>query len=216
LDSGNSKANVRTRSAEDAELNDAVLSTVAHELGGIATALDLRAAALARTIPPNDVAALRSLAEELRANTRAVRLLRGADASGKLAPSRQQNLNEWWRLVSKVSRVVLPSHMAINATFEDSPLKTSVANALTWIWLCVCKDLAENEAGAPSTVTLRGFNEDGNVVLRAEVPGSAMPADSNWMRHAAEVATSIEATRPRWEHSGGVVSWSFSLPAAAE
>lgn len=213
MNSGDEKANARTRSAEDTELNDAVLSVLAHELGGIAGALDLRAAALARTIPPNDVAALRGLAEEVRASTRAVRLLRGSDASGKLSPARQQSLADWWRLASKISRVVLPSRTTVNATFDESRLNPGHVQALTWIWLAACKDLAETQDQETSAITVRGTQEDGRLIFRADLPGSRIPADSRWLQHAAKIATSIEADSPRWEHQGGVVSWSFSLPA---
>lgn len=215
MNSGDRKANAWTRSAEATELNDAVFSVLAHELGGIAGALDLRAAALARTIPPNDVAALRGLADEVRASTRAVRLLRGADVSGTLSPARQPTLNDWWRLASKVSRVVLPSRTVVNATFDESRLKAGHQQALTWIWLAACKDLAGNPAEEAATITLRGVEEAGRVNFRAEAPGSRIPEDSRWTQHAAMLATSIESEPPRWESQAGVVSWSFSLPGVA-
>jgi hypothetical protein len=215
LNSRDWKANAWTRSAEDTELNDAVLSVLAHELGGIAGALDLRAAALARTIPPNDVAALRGLAEEVRASTRAVRLLRGADASGTLNPSRQPTLNDWWRLASKVSRVVLPSRTVVNATFDESRLNVGHQHTLTWVWLAACKDLAEAQADEAAAITLRGMLEAGMISFRAEVPGVSVPPSSRWTQHAATLAASIEAESPRWDSQAGVVSWSFSLPAVA-
>jgi hypothetical protein len=204
------------RSAEGAELNDAVCSVVAHELGGIAGALDLRAVALSRTIPPNDVAALRSLAEELRASTRAVRLMRGTDASGTLNPTRQQTLSDWWRLASRLSRVILPGGTTLNATFDESRLNPGHGPALTLIWLCACKELAEMAAGNVITVTLRGDSEAETTHLMAESPGLGAPGGqhSRWSEHAAKVATSIEAAAPRWESVGGIIQWSFSLPAA--
>lgn len=215
MTSGDREANAWMRSAEGAELNDAVCSVVAHELGGISGALDLRATALTRTIPPNDVAALRGLAEEIRASSRAVRLLRGADSSGKLNPARQQNLGDWWRLASRLTRVILPGGNTVNATFDDSPLNPGHSPALTWIWLSACKELAENSAERGSTVTLRGSSDAGTIHLRAEVPGSLPPQNSRWSQHAARIAATIEATAPRWESGSGVVSWTFSLPAAS-
>jgi hypothetical protein len=216
LNSGEGKANAWTRSAEGAELHEAVYSVLAHELGGIAGALDLRAAALARTIPPNDVAALRGLAEEVRASTRTVRLLRGADAYGTLTPNRQQSLSDWWRLASRLTRVVLPNGTTLNATFDESRLNPAHVAPLTWIWLSACKGLAElaSEPGLP--VTLRGDSEGGSIHLKAETVGSAVPGpDSRWSEHSATVASTIGVAAARWERADGVISWSFSLPVAA-
>jgi hypothetical protein len=209
------EANAWARSAEGAELNDAVCSVLAHELGGIAGALDLRAAALSRTIPPNDVAALRGLAEEVRASTRAVRLLRGADASGTLNPAKEQSLADWWRLASKMSRVVLPRDATVNATFEEGRLPAPLAQALTWFWLSACKDLADNPGENPLSITLRGGQENGATVLRADIPAGVSPdSSSRWAKHAGEVATSIGVPAPLWKNEGGVVSWSVSLPGS--
>jgi hypothetical protein len=79
LASGKKPASPLDLSAENAELNRDVISTLAHELGGIASALDLRAAAMARSIPDQDLVALREIAEEVRMATRAARFARGPD-----------------------------------------------------------------------------------------------------------------------------------------
>ena len=216
MDSGYDKANAWMQSPEGVELNDAVCSVLAHELGGIAAALDLRSAALVRTIPPNDVAALRGLADEVRASSRIVRLLRRPDVSGKLGPAKYHTLDDWWRLASKFSRNVLRG-ATFNATFGESRINPQDANVLTWVWLASCKVLAEKHNEDAPSVTLGGSTDGGLIKLRAEIPASRVPeAASRWSRYAARVAATIDAAPPRWQHEAGVVSWSFSLPAAGD
>jgi hypothetical protein len=101
LASGKKRAIALDLTAESAELSRDVLSTLAHELGGIASALDLRVAAMARVIGEQDLHALREIAEEVRMATRAARFARGPDGSGMLNPMRRQSLDEWWRLTGR-------------------------------------------------------------------------------------------------------------------
>src|SRR5262245_22876102 len=97
------------------ELARHALSSVAHELGGIASALDLRAGVIAGTVSAQDAAALRALVEELRFATRSVRLVRGPDGSGTLDPAKRQSLSDWWRLTSRFVSNVLPRGVSIDA-----------------------------------------------------------------------------------------------------
>jgi hypothetical protein len=211
------KANRSNDGAEVAELNDAVLSVVAHELGGIAGALDLRAEALASTIAPRDNSALRTLAEELRGATRALRLIRAADASGMLNPAREQSLADWWRLASKLTRVLLPRGTVVDARFDDARLAAPSASALTWIWLSACKELAEKGIGPPGAIVLRGGpgKEAGVVLVTAEIAADQFPKQdggSRWQRHAAAIAVEIGAPAPEWKRSTDVVLWKCTVP----
>ena len=210
--SANQQPKLRIDSAEGAELNDAVCSVIAHELGGIASALDLRAAALQRTMAPNDLAAFRTLAEELRASTRAVRLLRGPDAYGSLSPSRQQTLGDWWRLVAKLSRGVLPK-TSFSASFDESRLTPEQSYSLTWIWLSACKELAELARSEAMSVTLRGETSANRIQVKAETAlETTSIGKSRWARQVADLAASIDAEAPEWASNAGVLSWTVSMP----
>lgn len=216
--SGNSEENVRDLTVESLELNRDILSAVAHELGGIATALDLRAAAMSASIPDKDLAALRGLAEELRMATRSVRFARGTDGFGTLNPTRPQALEDWWKFAARFTSVVLPRGITVESRFSDGHLNAAAASGLTWLWLAACKEIAERGIVSPCTVHLHGEsggNGSDAVTLTAEVDSDRFPAGkgsaSRWVQYAAGVAQDLGVTAPSWEVAGSVVRWRCTL-----
>lgn len=217
--SGKKRAVVWDLTAESAELNRDVISTLAHELGGIASALDLRAAAMARTIPEQDLAALREIAEEVRIATRAARFARGPDGSGMLNPLRRQSLDEWWRLTGRFTASVLPRGVSVEPRFDDATLTAEQANALTWVWLAGCKEVGERGITTPATVTLSGSRADGDAgaVLIAETAASRVGAGegglSRWSRYAAQASEMLGVEVPQWRQQGDALQWRIQIPA---
>lgn len=218
LASGRSRQNAGDLSAEASELNRDVLSVVAHELGGIASALDLRTAAMSRTIPETDRAALGELVEQLRLATRAVRFARGTDKSETLNPGRLQTLAEWWKFTERFTSVVLPRGVQVDARLLDAHLDAAQASGLTWVWLAACKQVAESGIQTPCTVTLRSGpagHGSGEVTLVAEVDSERLPsangATPRWSRYAEKVARGCGITANSWQHDGSVVRWSCTL-----
>ena len=214
--SGRKEGNSLDPSVESAELVNDALSAVAHELGSVASALDLRAAAMSRAIPDQDLAALRGLAEELRAATRAVRLVRGPDAFGTLNPNRRQTLAEWWKLAGRFTSVVLPRGVTVDVQFTDAELNAAQASALTWIWLAGCKEITS--VTTPCTVTLRGgreVNGTERVKLVAELASDRLaPSDGasdRWTRFAADLAGDLGVSAPEWERGQEMARWTFVL-----
>ena len=216
--SGKKRASPLDLSAENAELNRDVISTLAHELGGIASALDLRAAAMARTIPDQDLGALREIAEEVRMATRAARFARGLDGSGMLNPMRRQSLEEWWRLSGRFTASVLPRGVAVEPRFADLALTAENASILTWIWLAGCKELSERGLTTPTTVRLTAERtaEDTESWLVAETqnesfgPGEGSP--NRWSRYAAKLAKVLGVDPPDWHEEAGTLRWRIRLP----
>ena len=199
---------------EAAELTRDVLSVVAHELGGIAGALDLRATALTGTTPDPDLKALRGLAEELRLATRAVRLARGTDGIGTLGASKPQTLENWWKLVSRFTAIALPRGVAVDSGFSGGQVSPSQSPSLTWLWLAACKDLGERGIITPATLTLRGNsvgNGDDGVTLVAEMKAdrvaTAESANSRWTRYGAAIAAELDTTAPAWERDADLLRW---------
>ena len=200
--------------AEAAELTRDVLSVVAHELGGIAGALDLRATALTGTTPDPDLKALRGLAEELRVATRAVRLARGTDGIGTLGASKPQTLENWWKLVSRFTAIVLPRGVVVDSGFSGGQVSPSQSPSLTWLWLAACKDLGERGIITPATLTLRGNavgNGDEGVTLVAEMRVDRLTtpesATSRWARYGGAIATELGTSAPAWERDGDLLRW---------
>ena len=201
-------------SAEAAELTRDVLSVVAHELGGIAGALDLRATALSGTTPDPDLQALRGLAEELRVATRAVRLARGTDGIGALGGSKPQSLETWWKLVSRLTAIVLPRGVAIESGFSGGQVMPGQSPSLTWLWLAACKDLGDRGIITPSTLTLRGDsagNGDKGVTLVAEMQADRLTTadspSSRWAHFGASIATELGTSPSAWERDGDLLRW---------
>jgi hypothetical protein len=205
--------------AETAELNRDVIATLAHELGGIASALDLRAAAMSRSIPEVDLEALREIAEEVRLATRAARFARGPDGSGMLNPMRRQSLAEWWRLTGRFTASVFPTGVSVEPSFGDVHLTAEQASALTWIWLAGCKEVSERGITTPATVIVTGSPADGDnstATLIAETDaGSVGPGDGGslrWSRYAAKASQALGVEAPQWNQEGGRLRWRMQLP----
>lgn len=217
--SGKKSGNPWDLTAESAELNRDVISTLAHELGGIASALDLRAAAMARSIPDSDLVALREIAEEVRMATRAARFARGPDGNGMLNPMRRQSLEDWWKLTRRFTASVLPRGVAVEPQFSEAHLTTEQASALTWIWLAACKQMSERGFTTPATVRLLGGpgGEGAVATLAAETDadhvGAPVRATFRWSRYAAKVARVLGIEPPEWELINGVLRWRVRLPA---
>lgn len=197
---------------ESMELARHALSSVAHELGGIASALDLRAGVISGTVSAQDVAALRALVEELRFATRAVRLVRGPDGSGTLDPAKRQSLADWWRLTSRFVSNVLPRGVSVDARVEEGVLDAEQASALTWLLLAACKELAVRGIITPSSVALRVVTTDGNgTTLVLEIDSGTLSSgddeSARWSRYAANLAAQRDMSPPRWEQDGSRVRW---------
>src|SRR5512143_2273684 len=109
-------------SGEAAELHRELFTVLAHELGGIATALSLRTDAVAAVIPPADHAALRTLSEQIRDVNRLLRVMRGVVGESTLAPSRRMTVDDWWRFTSRLTNSILPRGVRVDTSFRSAQL----------------------------------------------------------------------------------------------
>jgi hypothetical protein len=212
LASTNQRRRAADVTAEATELSHDVLSALAHELGGIASALDLRAAAMARSISEQDLAALREIAEQVRMATKAARIARGSDTSGMLNPMRRQSLADWWKLTSRFTSAVLPRGITVEAHFSSDQLSAGKAATLTWIWLAACKEVAERGLLTPVRLRVEGAAADDDTLeLKASLEARKLTvADkyrSRWSRYAAGLAKEIGSARPKWEREGSSIRW---------
>lgn len=204
---------------EAGELARDVLSVLAHELGGIASALDLRAHVISGSIPQQDLTAFRDLVEELRLATRAIRLVRGPDGSGTLNPAKRQPITEWWKLTARFLSVVLPRGVAIETRFTGGELNATQASTLTWLLLTACKDLAERTILTPATIIVSGGpigNGDGEMRLSVEVGADRLSSpsarqSSRWKKYASKVARERGVAAPRWERHDALLRWQCTV-----
>jgi hypothetical protein len=213
----NDKEEKMLTGSEGGELVSHALSALAHELGGITGALDLRATALTGTISAQDLTALRLLVDELRQATRVVRLIRGPDGSGNLNPSRSLSLADWWRMSARFVTNVLPRGVAVDARMEDGQLDAEQASALTWILLAGCKILSERGIRTPGTITVRGGQapSTGAVAIVVASPAEQVPAQtgegSRWLHYARRLAEVRGMSPPLWEEDGSHVRWTCTV-----
>ena len=217
--SGKRKEDQNLSGAEAMELSRHALASVAHELGGIATALDLRAGVISGTVSAQDAAALRGLVEELRVATRAVRLVRGPDGSGALDPSKRQSLADWWKLTSRFVSNVLPRGVSVDVRVDEGQLDAEQASALTWLLLAACKELAVRGILTPCAVSLDvgSVDADGTTVLVEISSDKVSPGDDKsvrWTRYAARLAAQRDMSPPRWEQDGSRIRWMCTVKGA--
>ena len=217
--SGKRKEDQNLSGAEAMELSRHALASVAHELGGIATALDLRAGVISGTVSAQDAAALRGLVEELRVATRAVRLVRGPDGSGTLDPSKRQSLADWWKLTSRFVSNVLPRGVSVDVRVDEGQLDAEQASALTWLLLAACKELAVRGLLTPCAVVVEvGPVDEGGTTVAVEISSDKVsPGDDKsvrWTRYAARLAAQRDMSPPRWEQDGSRIRWMCTVKGA--
>ena len=217
--SGRGKEEGTLNGGEAIELARDALSSVAHELGGIATALDLRASVISGAVSAQDVAALRALVEELKFATRAVRLVRGSEGSGALNPAKRQSLADWWRLSSRFVSTVLPRGVSVDARVDEGTLDAEQASALTWLLLAACKELAVRGIRTPSSVAVRVKTNDGDgPTVALEIDSGTLTSGGDdagrWARYAMELAAQRDMSPPRWEQDGSRVRWTCTFKQA--
>ncbi|MFN8571191.1 MAG: hypothetical protein U0132_03985 [Gemmatimonadaceae bacterium] len=211
---------------EAAELHRDSFSVLAHDLGSIASALALRADALATLVPGTDVAALHALSEQIRDANRTARLLKGPARSSVVAPHRSTTVDDWWRLTHRLAVAVLPRGVRLETRFANAVLSNADASVLTHIWLASCKDLVARGLHAPGTIVLSvspAQDHPDMTMLLAEVgPQEWLPPDtsragSRWHRYAARLARLQEATLAWWHvRDNGSMEWSCAFPIVRE
>ena len=206
--------------SQAAELHRDVFTVLAHDLGGIASSLALRADALAVVLPSADHAALCALAEEVRNINRVLRLIRGPQGSEALAPARNMPVAQWWRFVSRLTNAILPRGAVVHATLEAAPLSPLQASTLSHLWLAACKELSRRGVQPPCrislTVTPRDEPGEG-VTLLAELPADSWPAQSasrsasRWFRYSARLARLNGAELQWWAVERDAARWLCSM-----
>lgn len=209
---------------EAAELYRDSFGVLAHDLGGIASALALRADAVATLAADAD--ALRALSEQIRDANRTVRMLKGPTRSSALAPLRAVAVDDWWRLTYRLTMAVLPRGVRVDTRFTSAELSNADASVLTHIWLASCKDLVARGLHTPSTLLISvdtAHDAGDTTLLLAEaapqewlVPDTSR-AGSRWHRYAARLARLQEATLAWWnQRDNGSLAWSCAFPVARE
>lgn len=192
--------------AETAELHRDLLAVFIHELGGVASALQLRVSALS-SLSDADQHALLAAVEQVREITRSMRIARGVPASDVLSPTRFVDVEAWWRFASRAAAAALPRGVRLDVQLRPGQLSFPHAWTLTQLWLASCKALADSGTSAPTTIAVEAGSRAAGlngVLVVARVPGGERLAHATgvvpvrWERFASRLASAHGADLSWW------------------
>lgn len=162
-----------------------VLGTAAHDIGGLASALALRAETLASA----DGQALASIANELRQLGRQLRQLRGPGGGEILAPTATGNIPSILALVERFGRGALGRGVSLVVHPVDQVVPPAAGDALTYGLLAVLRALRDAELERPAVVHIEaaGHAPDAvRITVRvAGADGSARPWPARQLQYFA-------------------------------
>lgn len=196
-----------TRSLE-AELLRGVLSTTAHDLGGLASALSLRADVIELDAASEAGSALRRIATELRTLGHDVRAFRSSEGGDTLSPTRSGSLVEWLAGVMRYGRPVLPRGSTLDGVAPDATIEASAAHELTYIALAVLHHIASvcTEPRMAVRVDVQNENLQAVITVSVTVSNAHIPLASehsgDWWQWALERAIACDI--PMHMHHGRV------------
>ena len=143
----------------DVQLLQGVLSTAAHDLGGLSSALGLRADAMSASLASADAAALRAVTEEARRLGRQLRRLRGphvgSTGNNSLAPAGERRLSEWITLLQRFGGPVLGRGVVLEPSAGDGMMGAEVEHALTFGALALFHAVRETRGDQSVVVAVR-------------------------------------------------------------
>lgn len=203
--------------AEAAELYRDVMFLVVHELGGVSSALGLRAEALSSVLPDSDRAALQGLSEQIREINRLLRLVQGFQNEAMMSPTKEAPIREWWRLIPRLLGAVLPRNIAIQHRLGASTLTPSEANVLALLLMLAGRDLTTRGFKGPAQLMVEVEPTDAGTVVCLSVDQAAWPGDGNgratrrWHRYAQRIAKPANAHVEWWTERDGTMVWTCTI-----
>lgn len=211
-------------SAECAEIYRDVFSHLAHELGGISSALGLRADALSSVVPAADHLALRGLSDQLRDMNRLLRLLQSQPGTPLMAPKRPNTAADWWALTARTVGAALPRGVLVEADVDDIELPPTSATVLTHLLLLAARDRVSSGLTPPARLRVRVAPDvatPDTVIVTADLQESGELDDHNsllatrWQRYAARLARRNHAALTWWHSNENQKRWQCALPSTA-
>ncbi|MEP7380958.1 MAG: hypothetical protein ABI910_04690 [Gemmatimonadota bacterium] len=177
----------------DAQLMRAMLGTAAHDLGGVSSALALRADVLASALPPEDVAALRGVVDHVRALGRQLRRLRGPAGGSNFAPASERALPEWIALIERFGGPVLGRGIELRTSCNAGTIRPGTEHALTFGVLALFHAVREARDEQTVTVEVDARSSDAGIEVTVRQqwasPPPILPLDDRWSAHARDVVT---------------------------
>ncbi len=182
----------------EAELLRNVLDTATHDLGGLGSALALRADVMQRSAPSAAATACSAIATELRSLGGQLRAISDPRGGGALSPAPLGSLQSWLSLISRFGQPLVGRGVVFNCELDDARVSSTAAYELTYIVLAVLHALRESETPAHTEVRLSSELGAGAVTLRMSMHNAverltiADILDDGWWLWAVERASSAQ------------------------
>jgi len=184
--------------ALEAELLRNLLATIAHDLGGLAGALALRADVMARLELATSASACAAIASELRTLAGQSRELSGPRGGDTLAPTRAGSLEHWFALVSRFAQPLLGRGVALRGEVLPVFVGGVTVHALTYMALAILHAIRELPASVHTEVSITSEPTEHAVIISITLRRNGLPlvmadvAASRWMHWARQRASNAQ------------------------
>lgn len=158
--------------AFEAEILRSVIDSAAHDLGGLSSALAMRADVMQRTTPGQTASALAAIASELRALGGQLREMRGPQGDGTLAPTPSGSLVEWLARIRRFGSPMLGRGFAFKGEVVDVRIEADTTHQLTYVVLALFSFIRSSHGPGKAEIQITS-GLDGNTV-RIELSVSSL------------------------------------------
>ncbi len=184
----------RSNGALEAELLRNVLDTVTHDLGGLSSALALRADVMQRSAPSAAADACSAIAGELRSLGAQLREMSGPRGPGTLSPTPTGSLRRWFALITRFGQPLLGRGVALRGEVDDVNIGSAAAHALTYIVLALLHALRDGHTPMHTLIRIASERRDHAIAIRISLYDGEQPrpvaedAGNAWWTWALERA----------------------------
>ncbi len=179
----------------EAELLRNVLDTVTHDLGGLSSALALRADVMQRAQPGASATAFSTIAIELRSLGGQLRELSGPRGGATLAPTSMGSLDEWFAVISRFGQPLLGRGVSFHGDVDHVHVGSVITHELTYVVLAVLHAIREVPESAHTEIRMSSIQREDGVVIRLGMHGVHGALDiadcsqSRWWQWATQRAS---------------------------
>lgn len=178
----------------ESELLRKVLDTIAHDLGGLASALALRADIMPHVAPEVSAAASTAIANELRSLGAQLRELSGPRGGDTLSPTPAGSLTHWFALISRFAQPLLAPGAALRGHVLPVQVGSVAVHELTYITLALLHAIHECVASQHTEVRIASDQDAQAIAIsislrhRLQSLSLAFVRDSDWTQWAQQRA----------------------------
>lgn len=184
--------------ALEAALLRKVLDTVAHDLGGLASALALRADVMRHVAPEVSATACTAISNELRMLGAQLRELSGPRGGDTLSPTRAGSLEHWFGLLTRFAQPLLGRGAALRGQVLPVQVGSVAVHELTYIALALLHAIHDCVASNHTEVLIASELSPHAIDISISLRDTTQPLslacvhDSPWTQWAQQRAASAQ------------------------